>query len=259
MDTRKTRLNGIIDILKLRNGATIRELARELEVSEMTIRRDLSGLAGDAVVTLIHGGAFLNPRSPGGQEESRYSLVYEETRHRAAKMRIGEAAAALVEPQDIIIIDAGSTTECLAAALPADLPLTILCFSLNGLMAVHRRRHCRLIFPGGYFHANSLMFESAEGLELIRRSRATKAFISASGVNDRLGVTCSNAYEVEAKRAAISSSLRKILLVDSSKFGRVRSAYFADLADFDTVVTDSRVPAAYREVIAAAEVGLRAV
>jgi len=259
MDARRARLNSIINLLKLRNGATIRELSRELEVSEMTVRRDLSGLADDAMVTVIHGGVFLNPRRLVGGEESRYSLVHEESLHREAKMRIGQAAAALVEPQDIIIIDAGSTTECLAAALPADLPLTILCYSLNSLMAVHRRRNCRLIFPGGYFHANTLMFESAEGLELIRRSRATKAFISASGVNDRLGITCSNAYEVEAKRAAINSSLQKILVTDSSKFGRIRSAYFADLGDFDMVITDKQAPSAYREAIAAAEVPLRTV
>jgi DeoR family deoxyribose operon repressor len=259
MDTRRERLNSIVNILKLRNGATVRDLARELDVSEMTVRRDLSSLAQDAMVTLIHGGAFLNPRSLGGPEESRYLLDREETRHRAAKMRIGAAAAALVEGQDIIIIDAGSTTEYLATSLPAELPLTILCYTLNSLMAIHRRRHCRLIFPGGYFHANTLMFESAEGLELIRRSRATKAFISASGVNDRLGVTCSNAYEVEAKRAAINSSLEKILLVDSSKFGRVRSAYFADLVDFDRVITDSRIPPAYREAISAAEIRLHTV
>jgi DeoR family deoxyribose operon repressor len=259
MDTRKARLNSTVNILKLRNGATVRELAAELAVSEMTVRRDLAALAEDDLVTLIHGGAFLNPRGSGAFEESRYSLRHEESRHRAAKMRIGAAAADLVEPRDIIIIDAGSTTEFLAADLPADLPLTILCYSLNSLMAVHRRSRCRLIFPGGYFHANTLMFESAEGLELIRRSRATRAFISASGVNDRLGVTCSNAYEVAAKKAAINSSLQKILVVDSSKFGRVRSSYFADLEDFDAVITDEGIPPAYRDALAAAEIRLHIV
>jgi DeoR family deoxyribose operon repressor len=103
------------------------------------------------------------------------------------------------------------------------------------------------VFAGGVLHANTLMFESPEGLELITRHRATKAFISAAGVNVEFGVTCSNAYEREPKRVAIESAVEKILVADSSKFGMIRSDYFADLSDFDTVVTDSRLDPTHRD------------
>jgi DeoR family deoxyribose operon repressor len=91
------------------------------------------------------------------------------------------------------------------------------------------------------------MFESPEGRELITRHRATKAFISAAGVNSEFGVTCSNAYERETKRVSIESAVQKILVADSSKFGVIRSDYFADLEDFDAVVTDGALEESYRE------------
>lgn len=93
------------------------------------------------------------------------------------------------------------------------------------------------------------MFESPEGISLIKKTRATKVFVSAAGVHENLGVTCSNNYEVLTKQAIINSSLEKILLVDSSKFGVVKSAYFADLDDFDTIITDDGISNEWKEII----------
>jgi len=120
-----------------------------------------------------------------------------------------------------------------------------------------RRKNIRTMFSGGIFHENTLMFESSEGLSMISRYRATKAFITASGVNHQFGVTCMNPYERETKKAAIRSSMKKILLVDSSKFGTVRSDYFAELADFDEIITDGGIPEEYAEIIKKLGVKLR--
>jgi len=93
------------------------------------------------------------------------------------------------------------------------------------------------------------VFESPEAVEMIGRFRANKAFISASGVSERLGVTCTNTYEIEVKKASIRSSLGRILLVDSSKFGTIQAAYFADLREFTSVITDAGIPEDYAEHI----------
>jgi DeoR family deoxyribose operon repressor len=93
------------------------------------------------------------------------------------------------------------------------------------------------------------MFESPEGLEMIRNFRATKAFISASGVSSQFGVTCMNSYERETKKVMIQSSRRKILLVDSSKFEVIRSDYFAELSDFDEIITDDGISSEYTGII----------
>jgi DeoR family deoxyribose operon repressor len=246
MSNRRDRLAAIVQILQIQNGATLAELAQKLSVSEMTIRRDLNTLSRDHIVKILHSGAVLNPGSVG---TSRYSLAEAGTQHREAKMAIGSKAAALLEEGDIVVIDGGSTTEYLAKHIPETLQLTVICWALNILVEIQRRESCSLVFAGGNLHQNSLVFESPEGVGLIQRHRANRAFLSASGVSEKLGVTCTNTYEIEMKRAAIRSSLERVLLVDSSKFATIQPAFFAEFADLTAVVTDSGIPPEYADHI----------
>jgi len=84
---------------------------------------------------------------------------------------------------------------------------------------------------------------------MIKNFRANKAFVTASGIDHKFGATCSNYYERPTKKALMQSSLKKILLVDSSKFGLIRSDYFADLNEFDEIITDKGIPEEYKEII----------
>jgi len=133
----------------------------------------------------------------------------------------------------------------------------VLCYSLNIVSETARRKACRSVFSGGLFHENTMTFESPEGREAIRNFRANKAFISAAGVDREFGVTCMNSYERETKKEAIRSSQRAILLVDSSKLGVVRSDYFAELTDFDEVITDAGIPQEYVESFEKLGIGVR--
>ncbi len=253
--TKGERWNAIMKRLGFETAASILELSRDLDVSPMTVRRDLAALAREGKVRVLYGSAMLHPDLARKEGDAHYSLNAAGAEHAEEKRRIGKAAAALAEPGDSLIVDCGSTTEYVARYLPEDEEYTVLCYSLNVVSELVRRSGCRTHFSGGLFHENTLMFESPEGLEAIRHFRANKAYLSASGVDARFGVTCSNAYERETKKAVIQSSLRKILVVDSSKFGAVRPAYFADLADFDEIVTDPGIPDEYRRI--AEERGIR--
>ena len=165
------------------------------------------------------------------------------------KIKISRKAASLVEPNDIIVIDTGSTTENLPKFILENISLTVICYTLNNLFNIYENENWKLVFPGGYFHNNTLMFESPEGIEVIKRIRANKAFISAAGVSEKLGVTCVTSYEKETKQAVIESSDTKILLVDSSKFGKIKISHFAELTDFDIVITDSGISKECEEII----------
>jgi DeoR family deoxyribose operon repressor len=234
----------------VQNGAvSIKELAEKLNVSSMTIRRDLRKLAEEGILKLIPGGAILK-RESNIADEQEYTVTKAQLQMTKEKIKICKKAALLVQEGDTIVIDTGSTTEHLPGFIPPNMSLTIICYCLNTLLSVYR--HCknsRIILPGGYFHENTLMFESPEGISLIRKMRANKAFISAAGVDDKLGVTCANLHEVETKRAVIESSDTKILLVDSSKFGKITTAYFADLKEFDIVITDAGIPEKYLKIL----------
>ncbi len=259
MGNRDERLKRIIQTLKINTASTIQDLAEELDVSHMTVRRDLEVLTEQNIVRLIYGGVILNQLSAAGNGEHRYSLIDAGSLHPEAKMRIGRKAASMVEQEDIIIIDSGSTTEYAAKYLADGMNATILCYALNVLLEIAQNNTCKLLFAGGTFHSNTLMFESPEGINLIRRIRARKAFISASGIDARLGITCSNDYERETKRAIIQSSHRKILVADSSKFGRIESDYFADLSEFDEIITDKNISAEYVRIMEEASITLHIV
>lgn len=74
-------------------------------------------------------------------------------------------------------------------------------------------------------------------------------FLSAAGISDLLGITCVNQYEIEVKQASMQVAQQKILLADSSKFGKIRPALFAQISEIDTVVTDSDITPEWVEVL----------
>jgi DeoR family deoxyribose operon repressor len=248
------RIKKIVNLLQHRSAVTIKELTGVLGVSEMTIRRDLGTLEEDNVIELIPGGAIF--KAYNGQDDEKYFIENEEARRTREKIRIGQKAASMIVPNDTVMIDVGSTTEYIAKFIRDDLPVTILCSSLNILVEVYRKKNSNPIFAGGYFHENTLMFESPEGVSLIGKTRVDKCFISAAGFHESLGITCANPYEIETKRSAIGSSNTKILVLDATKFGRTKVAYFADMNEFDIIITDMELSDKYREIITDAGIEL---
>jgi len=247
MGVRENRVKKIRQIIKESGTITIQQLAVEFNVSKMTIRRDLDQILKDPEIRLIRGTLIYNETSGG--DGSKYSLISASTLNQAAKKRIAAKARSMLEPNDTIIIDAGSTTELLAQSIPTTLKLDIFCYSLNIINEILKKEDCSITLLGGKYHPSSMVFQSSEAIDLLKKTRVKKAFISAYGVNFRLGVTCSADFERELKRTSINSAQQRILLVDSSKFGKVNNIYFADLEDFDLIITDSRLSEETEEVV----------
>jgi DeoR family deoxyribose operon repressor len=249
MNKKTDRIERLLFILKKQGAMSIKDLARDLDVTEMTIRRDLQELSEKNLVKILHGGAIYTATGKSTHDSEKvYSYQEEITKNQEAKDRIGRKAASLVLPHDTIIIDTGTTTEYLAKHLREDIPLTALAYALNIVNEICARPNFNQIIAGGTFYRNTLSFVGSTGIELIRNIRASKVFISASGISDTLGVTSTNLYEIEIKNAAINSSHTRILLVDSSKFDQVKIAHFADMRDFDVIITDTGIPRRYCDI-----------
>ena len=259
MNKKTTRINRLIDILKVRSFVSIKELAVMLNVSEMTIRRDLEILEKNNISENIYGTTVYNPAHTVMKNDDEYDLLGEGKKKNAQKDDIGRFAASLIEADDIIIIDTGSTTERIAAHLPIDKNISVLCYNINILMELRRNAGVKMLFAGGFYHSNTQMFECPESIDFIKGVRAQKVFVSAAGVHQHLGVTCVNSYEVLAKKAILNSSLQKILVTDSSKFGVVRPAFFCELNEIDIIVTDKALPQEWQERISAAGIVLHMV
>jgi len=242
-------MNYILNLLSRNGMMRVGDLAEHCAVSDVTLRRDLRRLEADGLVFVAHGAASLNPTSDTLRVGDQYFISQQQLVHREEKAAIGRRAAELVQPNETIIIDTGTTPYFLARELPQDYSLTVICFSLNSFIELHDRSDISLIFPGGYFHSNTLMCESEEAQALVKRLRASKAFLGATGIHEQMGVTSSNPFEQKMKDVAMDSALTNILLVDSHKFGVVQSSYFAELHDFKTVITDSGIPDKYAGII----------
>lgn len=257
MRKRKFRITTIADMLKENPALTVADLSGQLKVSEMTIRRDLRQLGEANHAPARNSALRLVGRLP--EEDGEYSIPTEGTKQYHEKDRIGRFAATLIEPGDVLIVDTGTTTERFAKYFPENENITVLCYNFNIMAELHRKKGIQLLLSGGYYHPSTQTFECDKGIEFIRGIRAKKFFMAASGVHETLGLTCARNYEIATKQAAIASSQTRILLVDSTKFGNVRAAYFAQLADVDVIITDSGLGEEWRERIREAGIRLHVV
>jgi len=250
MDGKKIRMIKILDLLKENKTMSVKALADIFHVSEMTIRRDLEFLKKNNAIDRSYGYATLQDIKQVPIDNGEYyDITLEQIKHSAEKESIAKYAATLIEPQDVIIIDSGTTTYRFSKYLPRDQEFTALCYNFSILAELRKHAGINIIFAGGYYYPEDQMFTSKENVEFIRSLRANKAFISASGFHENLGITCIHSHEVENKKAAIASSATKILLMDSSKFGLVRSSFFASLSDIDILITDSGISKEWRKIV----------
>lgn len=244
MSKKEDRINNIISILKRSNGSSVKDLANELNVSEMTIRRDLKTLEEKNIIDNFYGAAVFNPREDNPinkLDDFSYSISLNSHKMEFEKNCIGKKAAEFVKENDVIVIDTGTTTEKLTQNIDSELNFTALVFSANNLLHLLGKQNAEIILSGGKFHRDTGMFEPSIDMELVKNTRTTKLFLSAAGVHDKLGITCAYSYEILVKKEVINNSLEVFLLVDSSKFGNVSSAFICELNCIDTIITDSGI------------------
>lgn len=249
MDDKSKRLHTIQEMLQKQNVVTIREFAKNLGTSEMTVRRDLQMLKEQGVVNIFYGGVSLQPPSSAPLKPLAYDIDQELGEKAPQKKRIAHKAASLIQPNDVLLIDTGSTTSSIIDFIPDDSRNIVYCYALNIIQGVCAMPNLSVVACGGFFHRNTRMFESEEGASLIKKTKINKAFMATRGLTAEVGITTAESYEIEMKKAAMAASEQKILLVDSSKMGKAWYARYARLEDFDIVITDSDVEARYVKMI----------
>lgn len=237
------RQKKIIQIVNDRKKISTKELSIILNVSIMTIRRDLDSLENNNLIKRIHGYAittnYIN-KNVRNNEEYYIKQSYDK-KLTEKKERIARYAASLINEDDCIFIDNGTTTECLTLFFPRDKNFTSLCNNISLLQGTLDYTNISLVIPGGYYNRDDESFSSDQAESFIRTFRANKVFLSASGIHKKLGITCINKHSTINKRAFIESAEERILLVDSTKFGVVTANHFAELSDIDIIITDDGI------------------
>ncbi|WGE31740.1 DNA-binding transcriptional repressor DeoR [Actinobacillus genomosp. 2] len=233
----QSRIQRLEFLLKKMDKVHLRDAADILNVSEMTIRRDINASAGSIVLL---GGYIV--RDPQKTNEANYQIFEQETKHIAEKMQIGSLAAKLVEDGDIVFFDCGSTIPFIASQIDPSVTFTAICCSINTFMVLQEKPNCQVILCGGnYSRHNSFMtpIQLTNELDVIC---TTKAFISAAGIDLKKGITCFNFEEAKTKQKAIAKTQQAILVFDHSKLHKIQKAYVGDFSQFDLCISDQELP-----------------
>ena len=234
------RRRRVMEQLAASGRVTVADLATHLDVSAETIRRDLSQLEAEGHLERTHGGAV--PAVPGGRVER--TLATRRAENVAAKSAIGRAALRLLPaPGGTVLVDAGSTTACLAEALAepsaAGHGLTLMTNSVPVADTLHRAGTTGLHLLGGAVRGLTGACVGAPALRALDAIRVDVVFLGANGLNAERGLTTQDPDEAAVKSAMCDAARRVVLLADCAKFGHEYLVSFATLDRIDVLVTDA--------------------
>lgn len=215
----------------------IEDIAQRFGISLMTAHRDLDELASRGLLRKTRGVVSAAPTSL-----IEASAAYRHTRQAAEKAAIARAALDFVEPGQSLFLDDSTTVLQMARDLPGKGPLTVITNSLTLMNAVADSQDLTLLGLGGEYHGWCNAFLGRMTTVAISRLRADILFFSMAAVSDDI-VFHQSAEMVDIKRAMFDAAARRILLVDSTKFGRRALHAMAALSEMDTVIVDAAMPA----------------
>jgi len=235
------RRQQIVKDIDLLDDNIIPQLSQKYGVSEMTIRRDLKVLEENGLIKRTYGGAVRWPGSEPGlvARDNRQVLA------QSQKLRIARyAAERLVDKNDIIILEGGTTATAMAHCLADKDDLTVV---TNGIATAEElRRHLPLtttiISTGGIVRPESSTCVGPVTERFFREFHAHRLFLSASGLTLSEGITDPKMLETQVKRAMIGAAHEVIMLIDSTKFGVRSLMKVIDFAEVDLLVTDDNAP-----------------
>ena len=232
------RRRRICELLRAEGRVRVDALAFRFGTSQVTIRADLSTLEMAGALTRTHGGALNVP-------DADQPLSVKQLQHRAEKLRIAEAAAALIRDGETLILDSGTTTAEIARRVRnLDLQsINVITNALNIAAVLIDVPSVRLIVPGGILRreSNSLSGPMAEAA--LGALRADRLFLGADGVDAQLGVMTPHLAEAELNAKMIAMSRQVVVVADSSKFGRVCLHRILEPRGIGKLVTDAGISA----------------
>lgn len=247
---RPDRQSAILQAVRLRGSASVLELARELGVSDETIRRDLTQMTADGLIRKVHGGAML----PDPLVEPGFHQRLAE--NAAAKMAIAELAAAQVRNGDTLMLDTGSTTAFVARALRDRRDLLVVTNSVDIARTLATRNGNRVYMAGGELRADDGAALGPSATAFVGQFRARLAFLSIGAIDLEDGLMDYDLDEAEFSRVVMRRSERTIVVADHSKFGRRGLVTVCPLSAVDMLVTDTAPPPAFVERLRKADATL---
>ncbi|MDG3003594.1 DeoR/GlpR family DNA-binding transcription regulator [Paludisphaera mucosa] len=226
------RKQKLLEVLQTEGKILASELSRRFGVSEDTVRRDLRELDRAGFLQRVHGGAL--PRTPTSVEHKARQKESTD-----AKRRIGAAAARLLQPGQLVALDAGTTPLAVLDRLDPDLSLTIVTHSLPAATVLAEHPNIEGVIVGGRLFKSARAAVGVATVDAYRLLRPDLCILGAAGVHPEAGVTTFDGEEAEVKRAMAAHAARVVVLAASEKLGTVAPHLVTPAGRLTHLVTDS--------------------
>lgn len=213
----------ILELLKKKNTVKIQELIELTSSSESTIRRDLTQLERAKFLKRVHGGAA---RLQGKLQEP--TMTEKSSKNLQAKKQIAQYASSLVEEEDCIYLDAGSTIFEMIPYLPNNIVVVT-----NGIMHTNEllKNNIKTFLIGGYIKPGTRAMIGRGAFESLEKYRFDKCFLGVNGIHPQFGYTTPDQEEAMIKQLALTLSRETYIVADESKFSEIAFAKIANIND----------------------------
>ena len=231
------RRRKILEQVEQAGQVTIHDVVKRFAVSAVTARSDLDALSANGVILRSHGGAV---RYEPAQD---YPLKLKATLHRLEKSRIGQAAAQLVQPNETIILDSGTTTAEIAKSLrDAKLKFTVITSALNISNELADAPEISLIMLGGLLRRVSYSFVGPQAETMLRDLHADRLFLAVDGFDLEAGPFTPDVLEAQLNGLMMKAAREVTVVADSTKLGRRSLFRIGPVDQVHRLITDSRAP-----------------
>jgi DeoR family transcriptional regulator of aga operon len=242
----------IVNFVEEQGRATVEELSTKFGTSSVTIRNDLEMLARSAAIARSHGGAL--PVTQPTAHDTPLSI--KETRWHSQKLRIGQAAAKLINDGETIILDSGSTTVEIARQIRMMKfeSLTVITNALNIALELSGLPQIRVMMLGGLLRQTSYSLVGPDAEQALAKLSADRLFLGVDGLDPLVGVTTPDPLEASLNALMIRVSRETIAVLDASKLGQRSLSVITPVQNLQRVITDSSADAKTVETLRAAGV-----
>jgi DeoR family transcriptional regulator of aga operon len=240
------RRRKILDLIEQKSQVTVRDLVEKFSISAVTARADLDALSSQGVVVRSHGGAV---RQVEASQE--YPLRLKKTLHHAEKVRIGRAAAELIQDNETVILDSGTTTSEIARQLKLRRlrSVTVITHALNVAYELLDATDVYVIMIGGLLRPVSCSFVGPQAEAMLKEFRADRVFLAVDGFDLESGPSTPDVLEAQLNSLMMRVSKEVNVVADFSKLGRRSVSRIGSLSGVHRLITDSRAPSEFCDAL----------
>ena len=235
--TSEERKQKILEILNKENTVKVNALSKYFKTSEVTIRSDLADMESKGLLSRIHGGA-ISSYKPYYTMNSNQRI----SANQPQKTIVAKKISSMIENNDTVMINSGTTTLLAFRMLPENINLSIVTNSVAIALEAAENPNYNIVLLGGCINSKYQFSFGSDAMHQLKKYHADKLILSVDGIDIKSGLSTYYDKEAEIARLMLEQSDLKIVAADSSKFNRSAFAKISDLNVVDYIVTDEDLP-----------------